>query len=703
MMNYMRIFIFLLTLLPFMATSQEQEKLSIEKLWKLNRVSEPQLSPDGKMVIYGVRTYDVKSNKSTNIIYSCTNNGEQLKPISTSKQNASSARWRPDGKKILFLSNTESGTQLFEMNLDGTEAIQITFIQDGINGYQYSPDGKKLAYTADVKLDLEVKEIYPDLDKTNARIIDGLLYRHWDSWHDFKYSHVFIAELENGKIKGNPIDIMAGEKYDCPLQPHGGDDDYTWSKDGSMLAYSCKKEIGTQAAYSTNSDIYVYNLKDKSTFNASFRNTGYDRAPQFSPDGSKLAWLSMKKPGYESDKNNLKIFQLKPINTDEKSGNKAAVEPVENLTSNFDFTIEEFQWMDNSKVMFTAVKEATKNFFIYDPKSKNINNIIQLTKGEQDFTGFSYGMNLKKGVLISNRTRIDFPTEVFSIDLTTGKEKQISFVNSDILKNTQMGRVEKRWVKATDGKQILTWVIYPPDFDATKKYPTLLYCQGGPQSPVSQGFSYRWNFQLMAANGYIVVAPNRRGLPGFGSEWNDAIQGDYGGQCMKDYLSAIDAVSAEPFVNKDRLGAVGASFGGFSVYWLAGHHERKFKAFIAHCGMFNMESWYGSTEEMFFAQNDNIGPYWSQSHPNNFDSSPHKFVQNWNTPILVIHNEKDFRVPITQGMEAFTAAQTMGVPSKFLYFPDENHWVIKPQNSILWQRVFFEWLDQWLKDIPQKK
>jgi dipeptidyl aminopeptidase/acylaminoacyl peptidase len=503
-------------------------------------------------------------------------------------------------------------------------------------------------------------------------------------------------------VSGTPIDIMLGEKFDCPLQPHGGDDDYAWSKDGNMLAYSCKKENGTQAAFSTNSDIYLYSLNDKSTINVSFRNSGYDRAPQFSTDGNKLAWLSMKKPGYESDKNNLKIYHIKPINLDSKKGIKASVEPVENLTSNFDYTIDEFQWMDASRVVFISIKEGTKNFFVYDPKSKNINNIFQVTKADQDYSGFSFGVDGKKPVLVGCKTRMDMPAEVFFIDLLSGKEKQISFSNAEILKNTKMGRVEKRWIKATDGKQILTWVIYPPDFDASKKYPTLLYCQGGPQSPVSQSFSYRWNFQLMAANDYIVVAPNRRGLPGFGSEWNDAIQGDYGGQCMKDYLSAIDAVATEPFVNKDKLGAVGASFGGYSVYWLAGHHERKFKAFIAHCGMFNMESWYGSTEEMFFANNDNNGPYWNQPHPNNFDASPHKFVQNWNTPILIIHNEKDFRVPVTQGMEAFTAAQTMGVPSKFLYFPDENHWVTKPQNSILWQRVFFEWLDQWLKDIPQK-
>lgn len=686
-----------------MAHSQAPEKLSIEKLWKLNRVTEPQISPDGKSIIYCVRTYDVKANKSTNIIYKSTINGDQKIAISSPKENANSARWRPDGKKILFLSNTDNGTQLFEMNPDGSGITQITNIADGINGYQYAPDGKNLAFVADVKLDNEVKDIYPDLDKSSGRIIDGLLYRHWDAWHDYKYSHLFIVSLENGKVNGTPIDIMAGEKFDCPLQPHGGDDDYAWSKDGSMLAYSCKKESGTQAAYSTNSDIYIYTLKDKSTFNVSFRNGGYDRAPQFSPDGSKIAWLSMKKPGYESDKNNIKVFNLKPAKASDKSGKIEAVEPVVTLTSNFDYTIEEFNWIDASRIVLIAVKEATKNFFIYDPKSKSPFNISQLTKADQDFSSMQFGLDGKKPVLIGVKTRIDMPAEVFQIDMITGKDKQISFANQDILKNTQMGRVEKRWIKATDGKQILTWVIYPPDFDPTKKYPTLLYCQGGPQSPVSQGFSYRWNFQLMAANGYIVVAPNRRGLPGFGSEWNDAIQGDYGGQCMNDYMSAIDALAKEPFVNKDKLGAVGASFGGYSVYWLAGHHERKFKAFIAHCGMFNMESWYGSTEEMFFAQNDNRGPYWSQPHPNNFDASPHKFVQNWNTPILVIHNEKDFRVPVTQGMEAFTAAQTMGIPSKFLYFPDENHWVTKPQNSILWQRVFFEWLDQWLKDTPPSK
>lgn len=685
-----------LLLLPFLLSAQPMpQKLSIAKLWEIKRLSEPQLSPDVKSLLYGVRTYDTKANSSKNQLVLCDNSGKNPKAITELKTNANSAKWRPDGKKIGFLSSTDKGMQLFEINPDGSQLTQISQIEGGISGFKYSPTLTHIAYTADVKLDKEVKDIYPDLDKCNGRIIDGLMYRHWDAWHDFAYSHLFIAPYANGKL-GAGKDIMEGEKYDCPVPPHGGEDDYNWSPDGNSLAYACKKETGTEAAFSTNTDIYIYSLIGNSTFNASSQNKGYDKAPQFSPDGKALYWLSMRTPGYESDKSDLAMFSFASSEKGVKNLKTEAM-PMSKLTTNYPHTIEDFVCLGSGRVVFTSVVEGTKNVFLYDPKSTSPNSIRAITKGDHDFSSLSYANDGKNAVLVGLKTRIDSPAEVFRIDLSKGTDTQISFVNKDILSDVKMGRVEKRWIKATDGKQILTWVIYPPDFDPTKKYPTLLYCQGGPQSPVSQGFSFRWNFELMAANGYIVVAPNRRGLPGFGKEWNDAIMGDYGGQCMNDYLSAIDEVAKEPFVNKDKLGAVGASFGGYSVYWLAGNHQRRFKTFISHCGMFNMESWYGTTEEMFFAKNDNRGPYWSQTGKSNFDASPHKFVQNWDTPILVIHNEKDFRVPLNQGMEAFTAAQEKGVPSRFLYFPDENHWVTKPQNSILWQRVFFEWLDRWLK------
>jgi dipeptidyl aminopeptidase/acylaminoacyl peptidase len=699
--------IIILTLFPLLTMAQN--KLDIATLWKFGRLSEHMVSPDGKLAIYAVKNYDVKANKGTNIIYtqSVRTGRDMSNPtpaeIIDSKTNAFAARFTPDGKKISYLSASSGEVQLYECNLIGSDRKQITFMKGGINGYKYAPTMKHIAFVMDVKMDQEVKEIYPDLDKTNARLIDGLFYRHWDAWHDYAYSHLFIQSYENSTLKDKAIDLMLNEKFDCPVPPHGDDDEYNWSPDGTKIAYDCKKLQGTADAVSTNSDIYVYDLNTQVTKNISEANLGYDKNPQFSPDGTKIAWLSMEEPGNESDRNTIVMFDF---NQPKKSapGNgqiQAAIymlPTITPLTNHFDFTVENFIWMDNQRIAFTSVIAGTKQICMFDPKLRSMSRVVTLTEGMHDYVGINLIPNSKVPTLLAARMSISSPTELFLVDLVTRKATPFTHVNKEILDKTALGKVEKRMVKTTDNKDMLVWVIYPPDFDASKTYPTLLYCQGGPQSPVSQFFSYRWNFQLMAANGYIVVAPNRRGLPGFGSEWNDAITNDYGGQCMQDYLSAIDDVAKETYVNKDKLGAVGASFGGFSVYWLAGNHNKRFKTFISHCGMFNMESWYGTTEEMFFANNDNGGPYWDQKKsPNNFDSSPHKFVKNWDTPILIIHNEKDFRVPLNQGMEAFTAAQLKGIPSKFLYFPDENHWVTKPQNSILWQRVFFEWLSQTLK------
>jgi dipeptidyl aminopeptidase/acylaminoacyl peptidase len=673
-----------------------QEKLTPEKLWQIARVSDPQISPNGNLVLFGSRTFDVKANKGVNIIYLVNYNGGEPKAITTAEYNAMAARFRPDGAAVTFLSAISGDVQLYELQLSNGKISRISNVKGGITGYKYAPALNRIAFTAKVKLDSEVKDIYPDLDKSTGRIIDGLMYRHWDSWSDFSYSHLFIQDYNNGKLLGEPTDIMKGERFDCPNPPHGGDDEYNWNPQGTKLAYNSKKLNGTAAAISTNSDIYVYDVATKSTMNISYRNLGYDRNPQFSPDGTKLAWLQMQRAGNEADKNTLVMYDFTANQNNVKGGMRATVEPIQPLTANFDYSISSFQWANNQNIIFNAVVNATKQLFLYNPALKSLTQTTALTKGHHDYSQFHFVNTGKQQLLVGSKMSISMPNELFAIDnlFKGNKERQLTNVNKALFANMPMGKVEERWVKTTDNKQMLTWVIYPPDFDATKKYPTLLYCQGGPQSPVSQFFSYRWNFQLMAAQGYIVVAPNRRGLPGFGSEWNDAIIGDYGGQCMQDLLSAIDDVSAEKFVDKDKLGAVGASFGGYSVYWLAGNHNKRFKTFIAHCGMFNMESWYGSTEEMFFANNDCEGPYWDQTKsPNNFDASPHKFVKNWDTPILVIHNEKDFRVPVTQGMEAFTAAQIKGIPSRFLYFPDENHWMLKPQNSILWQRVFFDWLE----------
>jgi dipeptidyl aminopeptidase/acylaminoacyl peptidase len=507
------------------------------------------------------------------------------------------------------------------------------------------------------------------------------MYRHWDSWEDGYFSHIFIAKFENG-IVSEGADIMTGERFDSPMMPWGGMEQIAWSPDGKRLAYTCKKLKGLDYAISTNSEIFLYDLDAKTTENLSKGNDGFDQEPAFAPDGSALVWASMQTPGFEADKNRIMYYNF-------------ADKKMVDLTTAFDQSSATFKWHPTEKDVLYFISGINATYQVYNINVKT-KAIKQMTAGNHDYTELAVGTKAVVGLRMS----LSEPSEIFSLENATpyASEKQLSFTNKPILDNITMGKVEERWITTTDNKKMLTWVVYPPDFDRTRQYPTLLYCQGGPQSAVSQFWSYRWNLQIMAANGYIVVAPNRRGLPTFGQEWNDQISGDYGGQNMKDYLSAIDEVSKEPFVDKYHRGAVGASYGGYSVYWLAGHHEGRFRAFIAHCGMFNLESWYGCTEEYWFPDYDLGGEYWRSPVPQSYDFSPHKFVGNWDAPLLVIHGGKDFRIPYTEGMQAFNAAQLKGVPSRFLFFPNESHFVTKPQNSVLWQREFFRWLDQWLKE-----
>lgn len=671
----------------FASTHSNAQKLTPELLWKLGRVSDPKISVDGKTVLYNVRTYDVAENKGQSDIYSISTISGDAINITKSKDDESAARWRPDGKKIGFLANDKDGvTQLWEMNADGTQRAQVSSFTSDISNFQYSPIGNMIWFTSDVKVDKTTQDLYPDLPKATGRIYDDLMYRHWTSWEDGAYSHVQIVGYDNGKIVGQSIDLQPNERYDTPLQPNGGDEQITWSPDGKFVAYTCKKLFGKAYAVSTNSDVYLYDIANKKTTNISEGILGYDVNPRFSPDGTKLQWLSMATAIYEADRN--RIMQL-----DFKTNQKVE------LTKGFDYSVENAEWSaDGKMIYFICGINATDQLWSLDLDPKNSKPIHQITNDIGDHQAFTFATVGKTTTMITAMMSISMPTELFKINLKDGTSSQLTFTNKDLLTPIKMGKVVKRMVTATDGKQILTWVIYPPDFDPAKKYPTLLYCQGGPQSTVSQFFSYRWNFQLMAANGYIIVAPNRRGLPSFGTEWNQEISGDWGGQCMKDYLSAIDDASKEPYVNKDRLGAVGASFGGYSVYWLAGHHEKRFKTFIAHCGVFDLKSMYGTTEETWFPDYDLGGPYWQSPTPKSYEKfSPIDFVKNWDTPILVIHNEKDFRVPLGQGMEAFAAARLQDIPARFFCFPDEGHWVQKPQNSILWQRVYFDWLDKYLK------
>ncbi len=650
-----------------------------EVLWSFGRAGDIQLSPDKKSLLFGISYYSIEKNKGNRDLYSINIKSKEMKQLTKTAFGEYDAQWRPDGKKIGFLSAESGSMQLWEMNPDGSNKKQVSDIEGGLTGFKYAPDQSKILFTKEVKIDRNVHDKYPDLDKTSGRVLTDMMYRHWDTWID-TYSHIFVADY-NGQILSNPVDIMEGEPYESPMKPFGGMEQITWTPDSKMIAYTCRKLTGLKYSESTNSDIYIYSVKDKQTANLTKGMMGYDTNPVFSPDGVLMAWESMARNGYESDKN--RLFIASTINGEKKD-----------YSVDFDQNVHGLTWSGDGKyIYFTSEWHGSIEIYRLDVGKGKID---QITDGVHN-----YGTVIPDGKkLIATRTTMSMPSEVYTVNIKNGEADQLSFVNKDLLNQLTMGKVEKRLITTTDNKKMLTWVIYPPHFDPNKKYPALLYCQGGPQSMVSQFWSYRWNFQMMAANGYIIVAPNRRGLPGFGTKWNEQISGDYGGQNMKDYFSAIDSLKKEPFIDENRLGAVGASYGGFSIYWLAGHHDGRFKAFIAHDGIFNLEQQYVETDELWFANWDLGGPFWDKNNKiaqRSYANSPHKFVDKWDTPIMVIHGAKDYRILDSQGFSAFDAAIIKGVPAKMLWFPDENHWVLQPQNGVLWQREFFSWLDKWLK------
>jgi dipeptidyl aminopeptidase/acylaminoacyl peptidase len=655
------------------------DRLTPEVLWAFGRVSEPEVSPDGKTVLYGVSYYSIEQNKGNRELYSVSISGENVTQLTHSPKSEFNACWRPDGKKIGFLSSESGSVQLWEMNPDGTGRTQITAIEDGITGFRYAPDLKKILYTKEVYLENKFARLYEGLPKASGRLMDDLMYRHWDSWVE-SFSHVFYADYDGTKV-WNDKDIMPGEPYQAPLKPFGGIEQVNWSPDSKTIAYTCKKLYGKADALSTNSDIYLYSLESGATTNITEGMMGFDISPVFSPDGKFIAWESMERDGFESDLNRLFLYNT---GTQEKTY----------ASEGFDQNVGSLAWSADSKdIYMTSDWHGAFQIYVYNLEAGNIR---QITQGLQDYnTVIPAGSSL-----IATRQTMSFPTELFNVDPLSGEAQQITFTNQELLEKLTMGKVEERWMKTHDNLDMQVFIIYPPHFDPAKKYPALLYCNGGPQGPLSQNFHYRWNYQIMAANDYIIVAPARRGVSGFGQVWQEQISRDYHGKSMQDYLTAIDVMAKEPFVDKDRLGAIGASAGGWAVYYLAGTHQGRFKAFIAHDGIFNEEAQYLETEEVWFEDWDKGGPFWDKNNKliqEIYAHSPHKFVQNWDTPILVIHGEQDFRVVFTQGMTAFNAAVLKGVPAEFLCFPDENHWVLKPQNGILWQRVFFDWLDKWLK------
>ncbi|MFH2096486.1 MAG: S9 family peptidase [Bacteroidota bacterium] len=663
-----------------LATQEITEtRITPELLWKFGRIFDSQVSPDGKTVVYCVQRYSISANKGYIDLFQIPVSGGQPVQLTDFEGPELNPRWSPDGKYIYFLCAESGSMQIWQMNTDGTDKKQVSETVGDINSFEVSPAMNHFLYTSDVKLDKSPTDLHEDLPQASVIIADDLMYRHWNGWKDCSYSHIFVAGFDGTKI-GSGKDIMEGERWDAPLSPYFDNSEMSWSHDGKAIAYTCKKMTGKEYALSTNSDIYLYNIETGETKNLTEGMPGYDKYPQISPDGSMIAWQSMATPGYESDKDRLFVMNI-------ASGEK------QDITKEFDQSISNITWDSDNKTIF-CISGIHATFQIYKTDVES-HDFVQITKGKHDYSHFTKAGN----IIIGEKMAMDMATEIFSIN-TDGNETQLSFTNANIYEKVEMAKSEERWVKTSDGKDMLVWVIYPPGFDSSKKYPALLYCQGGPQSAVSQFFSYRWNFQIMAANDYIIVAPNRRGLPTFGQEWNAQISGDYGGQNMKDYLSAIDDIKKEPFIDENKLGAIGASYGGFSVFWLAGHHEGRFNAFISHCGMFNLESQYAATEEMFFVNHDLGGPYWEKDNAiaqRSYANSPHKFVDKWDTPIMIISGGYDFRIPYTESLQAFNAAQLNGVESKLLIFPEESHFVLKPQNSILWQREFFGFLDKYLK------
>lgn len=657
----------------------ENGRMSPEVLWSFGRLGGVQISPKGDKVLYSVSYFSVPDDKSNSELFVMNTDGTNQKQITKTAVREAAAKWMNDGERIAFLSSESGSMQLWIMNADGSNRKQITEREGGMSDFAFSPDETKLLFVADIKSKPSTADLHPDLPKSSGILVDDLMYKHWDQWVS-TVPHPFVADFD-GKSIANEFDLLEGELFESPVRPFGGIEQLAWSPDGKTVAYTSRKKTGVAYAISTNTDIYFYDLESKQTRNITEGMMGYDMNPAFSPDGQWLAWESMERDGYEADKNRLYIMN---VATGEKR----------DLTADFDQNADHLKWTKDSKsIYFTSTWHARTHIYKVDIATAVKK---QITNGDFDYEGAYPAAE----TLIATRRSMSKPTEIYAVNEATGEATELSFENKHILDKVEMGKVEERWVTTTDNKQMLVWVIYPPQFDPNKKYPTVLYCQGGPQSPVSQFWSYRWNLQTFAANDYIIVAPNRRGLPGFGQAWNEQISGDYSGQNIRDYLSAIDALAKEPFVDETRLGCVGASYGGYSVFYLAGQHEKRFKAFIAHSGIFNLQQQYLETEEMWFANWDMGGAYWDKQNAvaqRTFANSPHLFVDKWDTPILIIHGEKDYRILASQSMSAFNAAKLRGVPAQMLIYPDENHWILKPQNGILWQRTFIGWLDKWLK------
>ena len=687
----------------------QSDRMTPEALWAMGRIGSFNLSPGGKEAVYSVSYYSVKQNKSHSVLYTLNLADGSSRQLTTSVKSEAAPVYIHGGSHIVFLSSESGSSQLWMMNADGTGRRQISRAATDVADFLFSPDEKQVILVMEVPQHHSIEPPEADLPEATGMVINDLMYKHWDTYVT-AVPHPFVAPFDGERV-GEAFDLLEGEPYECPMLPFGGVEQLAWSPDSKQVAYTCRKKVGKAYAISTDSDIFLYDLATKQVRNlckpadyvapeveadrslqhqtvnrpATDCNMGYDQNPQFSPNGRYVAWSSMERDGYESDRTRLCVLDL-------QTGEKRYV------TEQFESGVNEFCWAPDSKTLyFTGVWHGKTQVYRTDLKGQH----VALTNDVADYV--LLGLSADGKTLYAKRHSMSQADEVYALQL--GKKqaevRQLTCENEHFYDNLAFGKVEERWVKTVDGKDMLCWVIYPPPFDPAKKYPALLFCEGGPQSPVSQFWSYRWNFQIMAANDYIIIAPNRRGLPGFGMEWLEEISGDYSGLCMQDYLSAIDDLAREPYVDRERLGAVGASFGGYSVYWLAGNHEGRFKAFIAHDGIYNTQQQYVETEELWFPNWDMGSAPWKRAADGQvqkvFSTSPHLYVDRWDTPILCIHGQRDFRIEYTQAESAFTAARMRGLDAQLLLFPDENHWVLKPQNGVLWQRTFFRWLDKYLK------
>ena len=685
----------------------ENDQMTPEALWAMSRIGGYQASPDGQHIVFQMGYYSVEENANHQVLWMMNADGSEQHQLTTDADNETDTQWL-DNETIAFLK----GGEVWKMNLNGGGRKQLSETEGKVEGFMFSPDRQKVIVLKSIDFHKIIKENPADLPKTTGRVVTDLMYRHWDHYVE-SIQHPFVAEVGVDGIS-DAVDILEGEPYECPMEPFGGMEQLAWSPDSKQIAYTCRKKTGLAYSISTDSDIFLYDIETKKTTNLckpadyqepaiepsktmlkqavnapeNLKNLpGYDQNPKFSPDGRYLAWTSMARNGYEADRMRLCCHDL-------QTGEKTF------LTESFDSNVDDYCWAPDSKTLYyIGVWHATENLY----RTNLQGEVTQLTNDWADFGSLQM---LNDKALLAERHSFTAPADLYMVtpgdSIADTKASQITEVNKEILDQLGKPSVEQRWVKTTDGQQMLYWIIQPPHFDASKKYPTLLFCEGGPQSPVSQFWSYRWNFFIMASQGYVIIAPNRRGLPGFGQEWLEEISGDWTGQCMKDYMTAIDdAAQNLPYVDRDRMGAVGASFGGFSVYYLAGHHDKRFKCFIAHDGAFNLEAMYTETEENWFSNWEYDDAYWNKDQTararRTYEHSPHRFVDKWDTPILCIHGEKDYRINATQGMSAFNAARMKGIEAELLIFPDENHWVLKPQNGILWQRTYFGWLDRWLK------